>query len=211
MSTPRLLSIGCLAVFWYSMTTAAAANISLIFNTAYSSTIAEPGEQDVYTFTGTVGQRLYYDALDFDFDQVYVRLVSPSGLTVHIMDVNSDQNAGPFILTEAGQYSLIVYATADLTADYQFRLLDLAAAPGLTLGTTLNNQLGQRTETDFFQFNGTAGQRVNLDSVLVNGIASQANWSLLSPAHVALTFPGSITTAPLTADLGTVTLPLTGP
>src|SRR5439155_21273852 len=46
--------------------------------------ISEPGEQGRFTFRGTPGQRLYYDALEGDFDPIVVHLVSPSGLTVHI-------------------------------------------------------------------------------------------------------------------------------
>ncbi|MBE9057111.1 Ig-like domain-containing protein [Sphaerospermopsis sp. LEGE 08334] len=52
-----------------------------------SSRIDKPGEIDEYTFTGTAGQRLYYDALidktpdntTFVFPSIFARLISPSG------------------------------------------------------------------------------------------------------------------------------------
>ena len=45
----------------------------------FSNTIATPGERDFYSFTGAIGQRLYYDALDADGDSINVQLIAPSG------------------------------------------------------------------------------------------------------------------------------------
>ncbi|MEK7674472.1 MAG: hypothetical protein AAB676_01390 [Verrucomicrobiota bacterium] len=50
--------------------------------TVASGTIATPAEQDRFTFTGAMGRRLYFDALDVDADNMYVELMLPSGANV---------------------------------------------------------------------------------------------------------------------------------
>src|SRR5207237_6633474 len=131
-----------------------------------------PGEQQYYTFSGVAGQRLYYDALDADFDRISARLESRRGWMWFLTWGNSDYDVGPFTLLETGAYTLIIDGAGDTVGNYSFRLLDLAAASTLTLGTTINGQLDIRTETDLYVFNGAAGQRVTLD--IISASASEA-------------------------------------
>ncbi|NEO00339.1 MAG: hypothetical protein F6K50_34260, partial [Moorea sp. SIO3I7] len=70
-----------------------------------SSTISEPGEQDTFTFSGTPGQRLYFDGLSGNFN-IDIRVISPSGQQVLFDD--TDDNSQPFSLQETGTYQLIV-------------------------------------------------------------------------------------------------------
>jgi hypothetical protein len=197
-----LLSSGASAVnHTNNVITFAIGTVPLALGIAVTNNITEPGEQDIYTFTGTVGQRLYFDALDYDFDGISVRLQPPSG-TLRYINGNSDSDVGPFTLNEGGTYSLVVDGNGQSTGDYSFRLLDLASAPSLPLGTTTSGQLDTRTETDLFVFTGTAGQRLNLDSISAS--ASEANWSLFNPVNVNLR-SGNIVN-----DLGEVVLPLSG-
>ena len=51
------------------------AEVNLTLGGSYNGTISLAGQQDAFTFTGTAGQRLYYDALDYDFDSVNVQLI----------------------------------------------------------------------------------------------------------------------------------------
>jgi hypothetical protein len=92
--------------------------------------IANPGEQGRFTFRGTPGQRLYYDALEGDFDSIGVHLVSPSGLTVQI-NGNSASDIGPFTLIEDGLYTLVIDGNGATTGNYAFRLLEVSKQPML--------------------------------------------------------------------------------
>ncbi len=174
---------------------------ALVLGSTVSSTIAEPGEQDVYTFTGTIGQRLFYDALDGDFDQINVRLIDPAGAVVFI-NGNADSDRSPFTLTQAGLYQLVIDASGATTGDYSFSLHDLATSPTLALGTTINSQLATQTESDPYVFTGAVGQRINLNSI--SATPNQANWFLYGPATQILV-SGNILT-----DLGDVALPAAG-
>ena len=113
----------------------------LTLGATVTGTIAEPGELDVYTFTGAPGQRLLYDALDADFDQIYASLKAPSGVQGPL-NHNSDYDIGPFTLTEAGTHTLTVDGYVATTGDYGFRLLDAAALPALPLDTVLGGTRG---------------------------------------------------------------------
>jgi large repetitive protein len=135
--------------------------LPLTFATEASGAVSQPAQQDRFTFTGAPGQRLFFDALDLDGDQLYVRLLAPSSNAVWDTGVNTDW--GPFYLTEAGTYTLLVFGYGDATGDYRFRVMDLAVAPALSLGATTGGQLDPQTEADVFRFSGTAGQWVNLE------------------------------------------------
>ncbi|PYJ95656.1 MAG: hypothetical protein DME23_23440 [Verrucomicrobia bacterium] len=201
MSAFKYLALGCAALFVCAARTLGATDITLTFGTSYAGTISEPGEQVGFAFTGTVGQRLYYDTLDADFESIYISLISPSGTT--IWQINHSSDFGPFTLAETGTYKLLLDATGDTLGDYSFRLLDLGAAPTLALGTTVTNQLSPRLETDIFQFSGIAGQRVNLSSVSAS--ANQAQWRLIGPSNQQFV-SGNIVNS-----LSEVVLPASGP
>ncbi len=69
-------------------------------------------------------------------------------------------------LLETGEYQLIVDGSGtDITGDYSFRLLDLASATNLNFDTPINETLEPGTETDLFQFEATAGQRLLFDDL----------------------------------------------
>jgi large repetitive protein len=149
---------------------------SLTLGATIAGNITLPGEQDTYTFTGSVGQRLIYDALDRDFDGINAQLFSPSG--VSILNQNSDTNSNPFTLTETGTYRLVIDGSGATTGDYSFRLLNAGAATPLTFGTVISSDLTPGLETDLYRFTGTAGQRLFFDS---RSGGSSASWYLYGP------------------------------
>ncbi len=140
--------------------------------------IAEPGEVDEFAFTGAVGQRLYFDGLDTN-SNIGVQLFSPSGKTTDLY-ANTNYDAGLFTLTEAGTYRLVVDGGFGDIGNYNFRLLDVADAATLTLGTEITGSLGKESDLYSFDFSrsvGTADRRLffdNLDSF--NG-----RWLLYGP------------------------------
>ncbi|BCL35091.1 Ig-like domain-containing protein [Nostoc sp. MS1] len=148
---------------------------ALTLGNTITSTISQPGETDEYTFTGTAGQRLYYDALiNNNASTIYAQLISPSGQQIFYVDADSDLT--PFTLTETGTYKLIIDGYFDNTGDYSFRLVDAGATSAITLGTTITNILNPGLKTDIYRINGTAGQKLRFDA-LTSGFVS-GNWTI---------------------------------
>ena len=103
-----------------------------------------------FTFTGSAGQRLFYDALDADFDAIYVYLYDPAGNNYAIAH-NSDSDVGPFTLPLSGTYTLLIKGSGNYTGDYSFRLLDLAAAPAITYGLNVTNQINPQVQAQLYR------------------------------------------------------------
>ena len=157
-------------------TTPTTTTAAMSLNSLVTGTIAEPGETDVFTFAGALGQKLFYDSQQNDFAPINVRLVSPSGAT--LFNKNSDDESGPtFTLLETGTYRLIVDAIGELTGAYRFRLLNATAAPVLTLGTPVIGTLNPGLASGIFRLEGIAGQRVRFDFTTTAGYV----WELDDP------------------------------
>src|SRR5205807_9284864 len=131
---------------------------ALVLGTTISNTISRPGEQQYYAFSGVAGQRLYYDALDADFDRINVSLVTPSGVVRFLTGGNSDYDVGPFTLLETGAYTLIIDGAGDTVGDYSFRLLDVGAAPALPSRTSTVVNFSLPVSSSPFFFLRRAGQ-----------------------------------------------------
>jgi hypothetical protein len=141
-------------------------------NATVASRIGKLGEQDVYTFTGTVGQTLYFDPRTGD-SNITVKIDSPSGKQVFSGHTGSDDE--PFTLTEPGTYKVTVDGSNNTTGDYSFILKD--TAPLLPLGSPLSGSLGAK-ETVLYKINGTAGQQLAFDS---SSATPGAEWVLYGP------------------------------
>lgn len=171
---------------------------SLPLNAAVNGTVASPGEADVWTIDGVVGQRVAYNALPSAADDLRVQMVDPSG---NILFFDHDEaNRGPFILSEAGTYRVQLFGSGDTTGDYQFQLLDLARQP-LVLATPIAGTLTPGISRTAYAYSGTRGQRLTFAS----SQSGNATWTLFGPAGQVL--GGNV-------GLGTsftVTLPSDGP
>ncbi|QLE55437.1 type I secretion C-terminal target domain-containing protein [Nostoc sp. TCL26-01] len=168
---------------------------SLNFDTPVAGTIDSPNEQDVYFFTGSVGQRLYYDALKNDLsDNVRVRLFTPSGQTFLSQDADFDSIIAP--LTEDGTYRLFLeiddsnFGGSFTPGDYQFQLLD-ATTSTASFDTLISGTLSPGLETDVYSFIGTAGQDLIFDSL--TDAAPSASWTLYADdPFIPVAFGGNI-------------------
>ena len=149
----------------------------LTLGSQVSGNITEAGEQDTYTFTGSVGQQLFFDALVGN-SNIKARLYAPSGVLILDKDTNSDW--GAFNLGEAGTYRLVIDANGDTTGNYGFVLGDRRQAPVVTLGNAITGQLEQGNQVKLYQINGKAGQQLNFD--LTANQWSGANWILYNPS-----------------------------
>lgn len=160
--------------------------------------IANPGDQEAYTFTGTPGQRILYDALDSDNLPINARLINPSGGV--LWEVNSDSDVNPITLTDPGTYSLVIDGSGSATGPYKFRLLDAAKLTAIALGTIVTETLSPGISAKVYRLDGIAGQRLYLHGL---GANSGGNWFLYSPNNTYVISCG------IGADFETI-LPLTG-
>src|SRR5262249_55951419 len=66
---------------------------------------------------------------------------------------------------ESGTYYLIQSNPLTSSPSYSFRLLDMGAAPPLTLNTTTSGTLTPGSGTDLYSFGGIVGERVFFNAV----------------------------------------------
>src|SRR5262249_41301320 len=124
---------------------------------------------------------------------------------------DSTDRDNPVLGLTAGSYTLTVRSTGGVTAAYQFRLLDLAAAPSLVPGTPVSGTLDPANETDLYRFSAAAGDRFFFDVPARSG-APNARWRLVNPAGSIIfdsSFNQDVDTLAL-AQAGTYTLLLEG-
>jgi subtilase family serine protease len=134
--------------------------IPLTLGATVSSSLAQPGQVDRYTFTGSRGQRIYFDGLGGS-GSLSVSLTPPDGYAFFGNTIGS-YDEGPFTLTEDGQYALEIDSGSFATGSYSFRLLDVSTATPLALGTTTTGTLDPSASTNLYALSGTAGERLFL-------------------------------------------------
>jgi hypothetical protein len=154
-----------------------------------SGTIANPTDQDVYTFTGQAGQILMFDALTSREGLAY-QIYSPSGKLLRnqswggswsplgiSVNVDSLPNEN-MLLTESGTYTIRVvsgYTSAyglgtAVTGNYQFRLFDVSNAQTASLDSTISGTVTARG-SHVYRFNNPTRQYIYVD-----GQAGSGSW-----------------------------------
>jgi len=178
---------------------ATSTGVPLILGAEVSGTIGGADQEDSYTFSGTAGMRLFYDSLSVypEVFETHVSLLDPSGMLVGL-DGRVETDAGPFTLTEPGQYTLLIRGGLAWGNDYAFRLIDVSESPAepLTLGSVSRGILDPPGRAAIYRFIGTAGQRLFLE----REDSSSATYRLFGPANdlqvdnpyrgTSLTLPG---------------------
>jgi hypothetical protein len=116
----------------------------------YAGTLTNGFQTEIFRLPGTNGQRLFYDALEGDFDQVYAALVAPNFNPLFggvgswwWWGNNADLDAGPVTLSVSGPHYLIIRSAVAETNHYAFRLLDLFQPPAqaINVGATYGSGL----------------------------------------------------------------------
>lgn len=159
---------------------------ALTLGSTISGSIALPGQHDVYTFTATPGQQLFFDALLTDAGNLTATLLSPSD--VQLFNINPNADLTQFVtLTEPGPYRLIIQApkATTITGNYSFRLLDASAAPVVGLNQTVTGTLSPGQSMALYQITGVAGQKLRLTAL---GTDTHGTWQLIAPDHSVLDF-----------------------
>ncbi|WP_137668809.1 Calx-beta domain-containing protein, partial [Sphaerospermopsis reniformis] len=131
----------------------------LTFGAKVEGAISEKGEQDTYTFTGTVGQQLFFDSLGSDF--FYAYLYDPRGRLLWQHDSRGDRGTNDgLVFAVDGTYKLIIDGGRDqdgygVTGNYKFRLLDKADATVINLDTDITGTFDESAA-------GSVGYRFSL-------------------------------------------------
>jgi hypothetical protein len=154
-----------------------------------SGTIANPTDQDVYTFTGQAGQILMFDALTSSEGLAY-QIYSPSGKLLRnqsgggsssplgiSVNVDSLPNEN-MLLTESGTYTIRVVSgytsgyglDTAVTGNYQFRLFDVSNAQTASLDSTISGTVTARG-SHVYRFNNPTRQYIYVD-----GQAGSGSW-----------------------------------
>ncbi|MBD2459072.1 putative Ig domain-containing protein [Nostoc sp. FACHB-87] len=155
---------------------------TLTLGETISGTLTKAGQQDIYRFNASAGQRIFFDGLGSTNLATNARLVSPTGVEI-LGNTRSDRNSAPLILTESGEYSLIVSA-GDRTDNYSFRLLDLdAPTTSINLNTVVSGTVTTALATEVYQFTGNAGQEIFFDALTNTGSLS---WTILGSSNADL-------------------------
>ena len=103
-------------------------------------------ERDEYAFDGTFGQQIYFDSLTTN-NAIGVQLLSPGG--VSLFDRHTNVNLGPFTLSETGSYRLVFDMSSPnlVGGPYSFRVLDVAAAPLISLDQHVKGEINPSLQT----------------------------------------------------------------
>jgi large repetitive protein len=168
----------------------------LTLGTAINSMLDKRGEQDSYTFDGTIGQQLFFDALSGN-SSLKARLYAPSGVLVADRDTVSDW--GAFNLTETGTYRLVIDGDRTATGSYGFTLSDHASAPALAFGLPVTGRLDAGNSVKLYRFTGRSGQQLSFDLNAANW--NGANWVLYDPSGKVVKAP-AVGSPDFTATLG---------
>jgi len=173
--------------------------------TQIDGSIDVAGETDRYGFTLSETVRVVFDSLT-DNASMRWSLEGPRGAVVSDRGFNASDSyelSGNVALDlGAGDYTLSVDGVADTTGAYSFRLIDIAQAQELTLGTTVNGQLDPANETDAYRFSVAAGQRFFIDRF---ASAGDIYWRLIDPYGRTV-----VDRTHMNNDLGELTLTVDG-
>lgn len=139
-----------------------------------------PGQIDTYTFHLDSKSKLYFDAQTASPNLEFT-LKGPAGSISQLFDAADYGSYFPVMNLPAGDYSLKISRTEGTTGSYQFRLMNLDTATSITPGTVVNGTLIPTNESDFYKFNGTAGQEFYIDAGAISGDIPAAYWRLIDP------------------------------
>jgi RHS repeat-associated protein len=172
----------------FQLVTPELTSTSLTLGETISGDLTELGEQHTYTFTGQVGQQLYFDGSQITYNGLTAKLYDPYDNEILSQNLWSDE--GPITLTQAGEYRLVVNGSSTQVGSYQFELSDLTLNPELELAVnqTTTGKLAPR-QTHLFQFNGDRGTVLSFD--LTDERWSGANWILYDPSNQVIAQPSS--------------------
>lgn len=153
----------------------------LTLGVGITNVIASPGATNPYTFTLAQPTRLYFDSLTNNGSLRYT-LFGPGGTMATTRGVTGGA-AADLHFAPAGDYQLVMSAVGGYAGSFAFRLLDLATATPITLGTVVNGTATPASGLRLYRFNATPGTRLFIDALSQSGFTYFGNafGSMLDP------------------------------
>ncbi len=166
--------------FSFNLVPATETSTALVLNTAYSGSVATPGQQHLHTFSLAESKRVYFQSLT---NQPSIRwtMTGPGGVVQSAIAFNT---GGWLAYTLApGDYTITVFANGDLTGGYAFKLVDYATATSITVGPTINGTVTPAASINIHELTLTAGDRLFVDALSQSGFTyyGTAFWRLEDP------------------------------
>ncbi|MEL7521568.1 MAG: putative Ig domain-containing protein, partial [Cyanobacteria bacterium J06553_1] len=171
--------------------------------------IGVPGERDEFSFSGALGQTLYFDPLRFSGNARAwnLKVFNPDDEQLISTDLSSS-NAKLLTLSETGNYRITIDVDGDATGAYGFSVIDTALTPVVPTDTVVSGELSPGSEDDIYRFVGNADQKVFLDAIAKNG---SLDWVLYDPGNTEIASSSFFGDLELTLPLdGEYTLALRG-
>jgi hypothetical protein len=152
-----------------------------------SAGIGVKGESDTYTFTGSAGQLLFFDALAGN-SNITAKLYDEAGTLVADRHTGSDWQVS---LGSSGTYRLVIDGAGATTGNYSFVVRDAGGAPAIQVDVPVEASLSVGNGQAVYRVAGRAGQvlRFDLDATTWQG----ANWVLYDPSGVVIAQPNAST------------------
>ena len=153
-----------------------------------SGNIETPGVRDIYTFTASAGQSIFFDAqgTSASYLDVNWRIEDAGGNLIASRANFSDD--GPFTLSSGGNYILTVFGQDDTTSTYQFQVWNVPPPDQFTINigdvvSTTNPGNGSgNIETpgvqDIYTFTASAGQSISFDAQGTSASYLDVNWRI---------------------------------
>jgi RHS repeat-associated protein len=145
-------------------------NFAYQIGNTQNGTISQAGQVDVYSFSATAGQQLFFNALSGSSTALHWFLTDPSGTIVFSSDFSDHDTV---TLAKTGTYYLTVDARNNQVGAYQFKVWNVPAptATPINIGQVVNGTVTIPGSQALYTFAGTAGQKLFFD---VQGSASGA-------------------------------------
>ncbi len=149
--------------------------IAILPDTVIANSLSELGERQTFTFEGTIGQQLYFDAKTGS-SNLTVTISGVDGV-VYQGNLDSSGSIDRIAIPYSGIYTVRVDGQQEAIGDYAFELLDRAASAQLEFDTPLSGSLDPN-QTLLYRFEGVAGEKLQLETLLAD---SAANLTLYGP------------------------------
>jgi len=158
--------------------------------------IESPGVKDIYTFSATGGQQVYFDLIDVASALAGIpwKLTAPNGTVIfdRILNCCGGSDAGVHTLAQTGGYTITVGSDSNgATGTYGFKLWHVPAPDqfAIAVGDTISNgvpgpgagNIESPGVKDIYTFSATGGQQVFFDLLAVPPALASMPWKLTAP------------------------------
>jgi hypothetical protein len=147
---------------------------SLALGQKKTGLLTVPGQKAIYDLSLAATTEVLFDCLTKRQDLKW-SLTGPRGVEKSKAAFGANEEAVLHLLS--GNYRLVVEGEGAAVGDFEFKLLDLSLGDALTVGSRIDSVLESGSSTKSYRFIASAGDRVALDSIAVNG--GTAQWRLI--------------------------------